>query len=170
MNHLLRNTALAALMALSASAQAAIQSYTFSGQLESGYYFGQTFSGTFSFDDAGLTGSGTEYLDSLIALSLSLNGDTVGLNDADVPAEVGFGNGEFLGLSASFSGIDPQFTLIPGSLDSSDAWVAYDTTQGLSGTGNVLYTVSAPVPEADAYAYMLLGMGLLGLLARRRKG
>ena len=32
-----------------------------------------------------------------------------------------------------------------------------------------LYSISAPVPEADTYALMLAGMGLVGLLARRRK-
>lgn len=30
------------------------------------------------------------------------------------------------------------------------------------------YAVATPVPEADTYAYMLLGMGLVGMLARRR--
>lgn len=32
-----------------------------------------------------------------------------------------------------------------------------------------LYSIAAPVPEADTYALMLAGMGLVGLLARRRK-
>jgi hypothetical protein len=32
-----------------------------------------------------------------------------------------------------------------------------------------LYSISAPVPEADTYALMLAGMGLVGFLARRRK-
>jgi hypothetical protein len=37
-------------------------------------------------------------------------------------------------------------------------------------SGNdVLVQISAPVPEADTYAFMALGMGLVGLLARRRK-
>lgn len=31
-------------------------------------------------------------------------------------------------------------------------------------------TVAAPVPEADSYALILAGLGLVGLLARRRKG
>jgi hypothetical protein len=31
------------------------------------------------------------------------------------------------------------------------------------------YETAAPVPEADTYAFMALGMGLVGLLARRRK-
>ncbi|OYY92893.1 MAG: hypothetical protein B7Y41_14140 [Hydrogenophilales bacterium 28-61-23] len=37
-------------------------------------------------------------------------------------------------------------------------------------TGDILtYSVAAPVPEADTYAFMALGMGLVGFLARRRK-
>ena len=32
-----------------------------------------------------------------------------------------------------------------------------------------LYSIAAPVPEADTYALMLAGMGLVGFLARRRK-
>lgn len=31
------------------------------------------------------------------------------------------------------------------------------------------YTAAIPVPEADSYALLVLGMGLVGLLARRRK-
>ncbi|MDP2787892.1 MAG: PEP-CTERM sorting domain-containing protein [Pseudomonadota bacterium] len=31
-----------------------------------------------------------------------------------------------------------------------------------------VYTAAMPVPEADTYAYMLLGIGLVGMLARRR--
>lgn len=39
----------------------------------------------------------------------------------------------------------------------------------LSNTGVLTYTAAAPVPEADSYALMLAGLGLVGLLARRRK-
>lgn len=35
--------------------------------------------------------------------------------------------------------------------------------------GGTLHIAAAPVPEADTYAFMALGMGLVGLLARRRK-
>lgn len=40
----------------------------------------------------------------------------------------------------------------------------------LSSTGELNYvaTVAAPVPEADAYGLMALGLGLVGLMARRR--
>jgi hypothetical protein len=39
-------------------------------------------------------------------------------------------------------------------------------------TGNILnntaFSIAAPIPEADTYAFMALGMGLVSLLARRR--
>ena len=35
--------------------------------------------------------------------------------------------------------------------------------------GGTLHIAAVPVPEADTYAFMALGMGLVGLLARRRK-
>ena len=38
----------------------------------------------------------------------------------------------------------------------------------LDGTGHLSY-VAAPVPEADSYAMMLAGLGLVGYMVRRRK-
>lgn len=43
-----------------------------------------------------------------------------------------------------------------------------DIEEGIIGK-TALYELAAPVPEADTYAFMLLGMSLVGLLARRRK-
>jgi hypothetical protein len=41
----------------------------------------------------------------------------------------------------------------------------------LDGTGHLAYTAvaAAPVPEADSYAMMLAGLGLVGFMVRRRK-
>ena len=39
----------------------------------------------------------------------------------------------------------------------------------LSNTGVLTYTAAAPVPEADSYAMMLAGLGLVGYMVRRRK-
>lgn len=38
----------------------------------------------------------------------------------------------------------------------------------LSSNGTLSY-VAAPVPEADSYAMMLAGLGLVGYMVRRRK-
>lgn len=39
----------------------------------------------------------------------------------------------------------------------------------LNNTGVLSYTAAAPVPEADTYALMLSGLGLVGYMVRRRK-
>ena len=39
----------------------------------------------------------------------------------------------------------------------------------LSTNGTLTFAAAAPVPEADTYALMLAGLGLVGFLARRRK-
>ncbi len=44
-----------------------------------------------------------------------------------------------------------------------------DRSWTLAGNGVLVYGAAAPVPEADTYAFLALGMGLVGLLARRRK-
>ncbi len=44
-----------------------------------------------------------------------------------------------------------------------------DRAWTLDDNGVLAYGAAAPVPEADTYAFMALGMGLVGLLARRRK-
>ncbi|OYY92511.1 MAG: PEP-CTERM sorting domain-containing protein [Hydrogenophilales bacterium 28-61-23] len=47
--------------------------------------------------------------------------------------------------------------------------VAEQIQDGTPNTKSQLIVLAAPVPEADTYALMLAGMGLVGLLARRRK-
>lgn len=167
MKNLFKITTLAALLLSAVSAQAAVQNYTFSGMLDSGFYSGQIYSGSFSYDDAGLTGVADEWL-AVSSLTMSILGNSYGLVDADAPAEVGYYDGAFLGLSYSVSSAEPEFSIIAGSTDVSDSFIAYDTSLGLSGMGSITY-VAAPVPEADTYAFMALGIGLVGLLARRRK-
>ncbi|MBK8121270.1 MAG: FxDxF family PEP-CTERM protein [Sulfuritalea sp.] len=165
MKNTFRNTLLTALLVAALPAHAAIQNYSLNGTLDSGILAAETFSGLLSFDDAALTGAGTEWVN-VSSFSASFHGVTYSVLDADLAPEVGFENGTFLGLSASFSSGDPKFSFIAGSIDSSDAFVAYDTGLGNSGAGSVVY---APVPEPETYAMMLAGLGLLGLAARRRK-
>lgn len=165
MRNFVRSTALAALLlAALPAAQAATQNYLFNGALDSGIFNGQTFSGSFSFDDAALTGFDTEWLN-VDSLSMSFLGNSYSLADADGAVEVSYFNGDFVGLSYTVSVGDPQFSFIPGSFALNESFVAYDTTQGLSGAGSINF---APVPEPESYAMLLAGLGLIGCLARRR--
>ncbi|WP_226451465.1 PEP-CTERM sorting domain-containing protein [Ferribacterium limneticum] len=165
MKRLFRTTALAALLlAALPSAQAA--TYSFSGMMDSGSLIGQSFTGLFSFDDSALTKSGEEYL-GVGSLSMNFLGNVWGVShfESGSVAEVKFYNGLFAGLSYSATWGTTGFSSVPGSFDTSDAFVAYDSSLGLSGAGNVIY---AAVPEPESYAMFLAGLGLMGLIARRR--
>lgn len=166
MHSFIRSTALAALLlAALPAAQAATQQYSFSGMLESGLHAGQSFSGNFSFDDAGLSNIDSEWL-SVSALSLSFLNQTFTLAHAAAPVEVGYFNGAFVGLSYTVDSSEPKFSLIAGYDNVNQSFIAYDTAlAGASGTGNVIY---AAVPEPESYALMLAGLGLVGGIARRR--
>lgn len=168
MKNTLKHILIAAIFSAVLPAQAAIQQYNFSGIMDSGYYNGEAFTGNFSFDDATLTSIGSEYID-LTTLSMSFLGTTFTEVDyLDVAPAVVFDGGLFLGLEWSVDSVTPAvgFSFIPGFFDANEAFVAYDTSLGLSGAGNVVY---APVPEADTYAMLLAGLGILGFVARRRE-
>jgi PEP-CTERM motif. len=147
-------------------AHAATQTYSFAGALDSGAFVGETFDGTFSFDDAALTGVGDEYA-AADSLSLNFHGRAFTLADAAAATEAAFSDGVFLGLGVAIELSDPGFALIPGVFDASDAYIAYQPSLGTAGFGSVAYTLAA-VPEADTYAMMLAGLGLLGIVALRR--
>jgi hypothetical protein len=160
-----KKTLLAAVLGLAIAApaaQAAIQTWNFSGTVESGSLIGETYSGLFSFDDAGLTGTDSEYL-TVSSLSMLFNSTAYTLVDELATTEVAFDNGNFLGMTFSAD----NFTFIHGWADTSDAYFAYDATfPALSGTGNVVY---APVPEPRDWMLMLAGLGLVGVMVERSR-
>lgn len=169
MSKLLRITTLATLLCAAVpAAQAA--TYSFSGMMDSGSLIGESFTGNFSFDDLGLTGVDLE-IRSLNSLSLNILGNTYTLGNADSMPDVSFLNGSFLGLSYSVTTNTLGFSVIPGFSDTSDAFVAYDKlsggniVDGQSGYGSIVYL---PVPEPETYAMLLAGLGLMGVVARRR--
>lgn len=148
-----------------ASAQAATNTYTFSGTLDSGVFNGETFSGQFSFD-AALTGVGNEY-QAVDSVNLSFHSQAyTQINAAAVP-EVAFADGTFLGLSFTVESSDPTFSLVPGITSVAEAYFGYAPSMGGSGFGSVTYTLM-PVPEPEAYAMLLAGLGLVGWAARRK--
>lgn len=160
----LRNTALAILLATALpAANSAVQTYTLSGNFDSGTYAGESYAGSFSFDDAGLTGNGSEWL-SVSSLSFTLLGNSWTQADAIAPVEVGFQDGALLGLSYSANGAAIGVSFVPGFFDASEAFVAYSPAVGFDGAGSVIY---APVPETGSWAMLLAGFGLLGVVARK---
>lgn len=169
MSKLLRiATLVTALCTALPAAQAA--TYSFSGMMDSGSLIGESFSGNFSFDDLGLTGIDLE-IRGLNSLSLSFLGTTYTLGNADSSPDVSFLNGSFLGLSYSVTTSTFGFSAISGTSDTSDAFLAYDKlsggniVDGQSSSGLIFYL---PVPEPESYAMLLAGLGLIGLVARRR--
>jgi hypothetical protein len=158
MNHFFRTTVLAALLLAGLStAQAAVQNYSFSGSLND-----VAFSGGFSFDDAALSefdAVNSPLLTVAPLMNFSMNYGTFGYSLANAWAapDVSYYDGVFLGLSLS----NDAMTFVPGTLDKSDAFV----TDGFK-SADVIY---AAVPEPESYAMLLAGLGLMGVLARRRR-
>lgn len=150
------------------SAQAATNTYTFSGMLDSGVFNGERFNGQFSFDDAALTGVGDEYR---VVNSLNLSFHNVIYTQADAAVntatEVGFADGAFLGLSFTVEPSDPTFSLILAVPSVSEAYFGYTPSTGDSGFGSVTYTL-VPVPEPKTNAMLLAGLGLVGYVVRKR--
>ncbi|MFZ2974807.1 MAG: PEP-CTERM sorting domain-containing protein [Ferribacterium limneticum] len=156
MSKLLRSTALATMLfAALPAAQATTQSYSFLGTLNS-----IQFSGSFSFDNSLLAiFNAVEPLLTVApvsSLSMTYNDVSYSLLDAWGPPDVSYYNGAFLGLSYS----NDAMTFVPGLLNTSDAYV----TDGLN-SADVIY---AAVPEPETYAMLLAGLGLMGVVARRR--
>jgi len=172
MKNTFKHIAIIVLFSIVIPAQAAIQIYNFNGVMDSGSYSGELFSGSFSFDDATVDTSGLD-IANLLSFDMSFLSTNYSLvNTTDYPTimpDVSFLDGSFLGLSLSIDSITPQvgFSFVPGTVDASDAFIAYDTTLlGSSGGGNVIY---APIPEVETYAMLLAGLGVMGAVARRRK-
>lgn len=171
MNTMIKKMLAVALLSAVIPAQAAIQEYTFSGGFDSGFYNGTTYTGNFSFDDATLTNTGLELLN-LNSLSMDLLSTTFGSAGSTFGPNAAFQDGVFLGLDWSVDSTTPDigFTFIAGTVDSSDAFVAYDTNLGVGGAGGLNFTaVTTAVPEPELPLMLAAGLGLISLVSRRRK-
>jgi hypothetical protein len=156
-------------MALSLGVGASIAApvnYNFNGAVDFGALLGETYSGQFTFDDAALTGSGDEYLP-VSSLSFNFLGNAFDQSNGVAPPEAAFLDGAFLGLSFNVDAFNPGFATIPGFVDVSESYFAYDNGAGSAGFGSLAYSVSA-VPEAETWTMLLPGLVLLGFFARRR--
>lgn len=163
-------TLLASLVLLgTVPAQAALNTYNFSGSLDSGALTGEIFTGQFSFDDAALVGMDSEYLN-VNTLNLNFHSHAYTQADAAAATEVAFMDGIFLGLSFAVESADPKFALSPGFLDATNAYFAYQPSVGTSGYGSIVYALApVPVPVPATFAMLLAGLGSLGFIARKRR-
>ena len=133
---------------------------------------GDSFTGSFSFDDDSLLGSGDEFI-SVDNLSFDFLGTTYTENDDNsvLGAEATFFDGEFLGLSYS---TDVEFSFVPGFFSLSDSFFAYDLGSVDNGTGDITYTLRPsnpdpnPVPE-PATIIGLLTTAIVGNSLRKNK-
>jgi hypothetical protein len=130
-----------------AFAQASTVDYVFNGTADSGSLIGESYSGSFSFDDTGLllTGSESAALQSLSLRFLATDFDLA----SSASATADFQDGVFLGLSYTVDAFDPSFSLVSGLADTADAYFAYTPAVGAAGFGSVSYSV-VPVPAGLA--------------------
>lgn len=140
-------------------------SFNFSGQIESGPALGQTFSGSFSYDASGLTGSAYELLD-LTSWTLNVLGQSYASMGAVITPQAAFWDGQFVGISAGYAGAGGvEVNLVDGFVDFNSAYLAYRIPEG-EGLGS--YTISA-VPEPATWVLGLAGLAAVGAIARRRR-
>ena len=153
-----------------APASAAIVSYNFDINVDSGLFTEQTFSGSLSFDDASLTGTGSESVE-IESLSLDFFGTVYTEADLEVTPDVEFLDGELLGLSLSsedFESLDGVFF----EINQESFYYAISSSE-LEGNGSIDYTFVEDGPENVASTpepASLLALGVVGLaIARRRR-
>ncbi|MGF1501073.1 MAG: VPLPA-CTERM sorting domain-containing protein [Paracoccaceae bacterium] len=135
---------------------------------------GQSFSGTFSFDDAAGSGSGEEFIP-LESFEFNFDGTsfTLGPPSNVTGPEAVFVDGVFLGISAS----GDTFSFVPGFFDVSEAFFSFDI-EGGTGIGDTSFTLmesmgetgtpGSQIPLPAGALLMMTALAGIGLAARRR--
>jgi hypothetical protein len=158
-------------------ASAAKITYEFSVTPTTGHLDGKTYSGSFSFDSAALTGLGTREItpgNGGLSVTFTFDGTTYGTADAGgFPTfpEVTFRDGVLLGLSFAAASTFSLGSTASGYADGGVDFLYFGSAPFLSSNA-VTYTLvteeSVQVPAPMTLA--LLGAGLVGLgLAHRRR-
>ena len=153
-------------MAIAFPASAANITYDFTVTPDVGPLLGESYSGSFTFDDSALIGFDAEFI-TVDSLSFSFLGvDYTEADGALGEPEVAFFDGSFLGLEFSEDG----FSFVPGFFDLSEAFFTYDLASG-SGAGDIIYTQipdQKSVPE-PASVLALLAIGAAGATSALRR-
>ena len=131
---------------------------------------GATFADRFTFQVTGTTSSNFDAIISSISRSADTGLDITGLSLYRA-ASTGTGTGTLVSSGSSMnSGAMDVWTLSSSNLAAGNYYVLVsgnlvsDTSASFGGA-----VMLAPVPEPETYGMMLAGLGVLGLLARRRK-
>lgn len=153
-------------------ARAAIITYDFQVEIDSGPLDTNIYTGFFSYDDTPLTGIGSESIASLNSFSFTFDGNTYGLGSNPV---VLLSNGTFLGLDFSI-GVPtpppyPLITFAYNTIDPIGPDFLYDLGAPGQGTGIPTYTLRSAPPSTPepAAALSLLLCGAWGIASRYRR-
>ncbi len=162
-----------ALMMVAPASEAALVGYTFSGVADSGSLLDTSYTGSFSYDDAGLINSDYEYID-LSSFAFTFGSAAYTLADADITANLpsaDFLDGEFLGVSYMVSSsLDPTFSLISASEYGDVAYFSYTAISGDSGFGSLSYVADvSAVPVPAAVWLFTSALAGFGVITRRKR-
>lgn len=157
------------LLVMTPISEAALINYNFNGTIDSGAFLGEIYDGSFSFENAGLTNTGSESV-ALSSFAINFHAATYQLADADFPSTADFLDGLFLGVSYSRNGFEPSFALVSAAglgLPDDLPYFSYNRVPGDSGLGSLNFTNVSSVPLPGAV--WLFGSGLAALMTSRRR-
>lgn len=158
------------------ASQAADITQSFNINIDSGPLIGESYSGSYSYDDFGLTGVGEEFADLTAFLFTFVTSDSstssvYDLADAQFlgPATADFLDGTFTGITLDIDANGAPFSFASGvfnfeeTLD--DASFLYDIAGG-SGAGDFQLSSTTPIPT-PALLPSLIGMGIAEFRRKR---
>lgn len=167
MKTLLIGTLSATALALSATSAAAAEvGYSFTVTVDSGGLTGQSYSGSFSYDDAQVPVASPFGGDlfALSSFSFAFVGGPFGAGDLDYANAV-IDGGLFTGLELG----DATYSFLPASGPFAASF-AYDLGGGNAGNGSIVFTPRvAQIPEPGTAALLALGMMAAGAWRRRQR-